>query len=199
MRRWRGSVLCAAALLPATASAQVALHVGLGARGSGTLVHDSIVTGLQLRPAVAPAFGVTMALAAPGGWTGDVALDVSWSALRLHASDGAQTDLGGLTTFTFAAGLRRALAPGLGARFTVGGVRYLPAREEGVFRGGANELFPLAGLGVDYAPPFGRGVSLELRADVHRFLTRALRDAGFTEHRLVPRVTLAARVDVARL
>lgn len=201
MSRTRGMLALATALLaaPAALAAQAAVHVGLGARYSGTLVRDSIVTGLVLRPAVAPALAVTIALPAHRGWSGDVALDVSWSHLRLHPDAGSSTELGGLTVVTFAVGLRRSLAPRLGARVAVGGLRYLPARESGVFRGGAAELHPLVGVGVDYAPPIARGITVELRADAHRFLTRALRDAGFTEHRLVPRVTLAARLDLTRL
>jgi hypothetical protein len=42
-------------------------------------------------------------------------------------------------------------------------------------------------------------VTVEARADAHRFLTRALRDAGFTEYRLVPRLSLAVRADLAAL
>lgn len=190
--------MLALAAPPASGAAQVAVHVAAGARYSGTLVHDSIVTGLDLRPTIAPALGVTMALPEHRGWSGDVALDVSWSALRLHAADGSSADLGGLTTFAFAVGLRRALVPGWGARLSVGGLRYLPVREAGIFRGGAAELYPLVSVGVDYAPPLGDGLTLELRADAHRFLTPALRDAGFTERRLVPRVTVSARYDVAR-
>ena len=184
------------ARLPA---AQVAVHVGVGARYSGTLVHDSVVAPLDVRPALAPAFAVTVALAPHRGWSGEAMLDVSWSTLRRHDAGGASTSLGGLGAVAFAVGLRRQLAAGVGARATVGGLKYLPADEAGIFRGGASEVYPVLGFGVDYQPPFARGFTLEARADAHRFLTQALRDAGFTEHRLVPRVTLVVRADLTRV
>ena len=183
---------------PLRAYAQVALHVSAGARYSGTLVHDSIVTPLDLRPGVGPAFAVTVELPPHRGWSGAAALDISTSSLRRHDADGSTASLGGLTALSFSVALRRQLAPGLGARATAGGLKYLPARQSGVFRGGASEVFPLLGLGVDYRLPFGRGLTLDARVDAHRFLTQALRDAGFTEHRLVPRVTLVVRADLAR-
>lgn len=182
----------------ARAAAQLALHLSVGARYNSSLVHDSIVTTLDVRPNVAPAFAVAITLPEHRGWAGEALLDVSWSGLRRHDGGGQKEDLGGLCALSFAVGLRRTLVPGLGARALVGGLRYLPARESGVFRAGA-ELMPLLGAGVDYTPPFAPGLSIELRADAHRFLTRALSDAGFTEHRLVPRVSLALRADVTRL
>jgi hypothetical protein len=178
--------------------AQVAVHVAAGARYSGTLVHDSIVTAIDVRPDVAPVIGMSVTLPEHRGWAGGVVLDVGWSDLRRHEG-GASGDLGGLTTFSFAVALRRSLWAGLGARVTAGGLAYMPERESGVFRGGAGELFPLLGAAVDWAPAAGHRWSVELRADAHRFLTRALRDAGFTEHRLVPRLSLAVRANVTGL
>lgn len=187
-----------ACLAAAPLSAQVSLHLAAGARYSGTLVRDSIVTPLDVRPALAPAFAVGVALAPHRGWSGEAMLDVSWSTLRRHDAGGASTALGSLGAVAFAVGLRRQLAPGVGARATVGGLKYLPAEESGIFRAGAGEVYPVLALGVDYEPPFARGLTLDVRADAHRFLTQALRDAGFTEHRLVPRVTLVVRADLAR-
>lgn len=181
------------------AAAQVAVHVGVGARYTGTLVHDSVVTPLDVRPALAPTFALSVALAPHGGWSGEAMLDVSWSTLRRHDAGGTSTSLGGLGAVAFAVGLRRQLPAGVGARVIVGGLKYLPAEESGIFRAGAGEVYPVLGLGVDYQLPGGRGLTLEARADAHRFLTQALRDVGFTEHRLVPRVTLALRADLARL
>lgn len=183
---------------PTRVTAQVAVHVSAGARYSATLVHDSIVTPLDVRPGIGPAFAVAVALPEHRGWSGQAMLDFSWSGLKRHDAGGTSEDLGGLGALSFSVGLRRSLAAGLGARATVGGLRYLPARESGVFRAGAGGLFPLLGVAIDYAPGF-RGLSLELRADAHRFLTQALRDAGFSEHRLVPRFTLALRTSLSSL
>ncbi len=194
-----GAALVLALTAPcAGAGAQVAVHVSAGARYSGTLVHDSIVTAIAVRPDLAPVIGMSVRLPEHRGWAGGVMLDVGWSSLRRHEG-GASVDLGGLTTFSFAVALRRSLWAGFGARVTAGGLAYMPARESGLFRGGAGELFPLLGAAVDWAPAAGRRWSVELRADAHRFLTRALRDAGFTEHRLVPRLSLAVRANVTGL
>ena len=184
---------------PLTLPAQVAVHFSAGARYSGTLVHDSVVTPLDVRPALAPAVAVSVALAPHRGWSGEAMLDVSWSTLRRHDAGGASTSLGGLGAVAFAVGLRRQLAAGVGTRVTVGGLKYLPAQESGVFRGGASEVFALLGVGVDYRLPFGRGLTVDARVDAHRFLTRAMRDAGFTEHRLVPRASLTVGVDLTSL
>lgn len=180
-------------------AAQVVVQVSVGARYSGTLVHDSIVTAVDVRPSIAPAFAVAVALPEHRLWSGEALLEFSWSGLKRHDATGQSEDLGGLGALSFSVGLRRTLAAGLGARATVGGLRYLPARQSGVFRAGAGDLFPLLGVGIDYAPPGGRGLTLELRADAHRFLTQALRDVGFTEHRLVPRFTLALRTSLSSL
>jgi hypothetical protein len=106
--------------------------------------------------------------------------------------------LGGLSQLSFGVALRRQLPWGLGARVTAGGLLYLPDEETGVFRSGS-EVFPLLGLGVDYGPLFARWITIEARADAHTFITQALREAGFTERRLVPRFALVLRANLAEL
>ena len=188
---------CAIAAGPES-SAQVAVNVSAGARYSGTLVHDSIVAPFDVRPGVAPAFAVSFALAPQRGWSGEALLDISWSTLSRHDADGATQSLGGLGALSFAVALRRQLPAGFGARLTAGGLAYLTAEESGVFREGA-EVFPLLGVGVDYGPLFAPWLTLEARADAHSFITRALRDVGFTERRIVPRIALLLRADLTRL
>ena len=182
----------------APAAAQVAVHVAAGARYSGTLVHDSIVTPFDVRPSIGPAVAVTVGLAPHRGWSGEAVIDMSWSTLTRHDADGSSQSLGGLSAFSFGVALRRQLPAGLGVRITAGGLKYLPEEESGVFREGA-DVFPLIGLGVDYGPLFAPWLTIEARADAHQFITGALRDAGFTESRLVPRVALLLRAELSQL
>ena len=180
------------AVPPNRLSAQVSLHLSAGARYTSTLVHDSIVTPFDVRPALAPALALRVATPLDQRWSADATLDLSWSALERHERDGTSVDLGNLTTLAFAVGLRRWLAAGFSARAGIGGLKYLPAEESGVFRQGSGTLSALGTLGMAYAPRFGarHSLALEARYDLHRFITPALRSEGFTESRIVHRVTV---------
>ena len=182
----------------APALAQVAVRLGAGARYSGTLVRDSIVTPFDLRPGIGPALAATVAMTGHRGWSGEVLVDFSWSTLTRHDADGSTQSLGTLGAFSFGVALRRQLPAGIAVRVTAGGLKYLPEEESGVFREGA-DLFPLLGLGVDYGPLFAPWITVEARADAHQFMTGALRDAGFTERRLVPRLALLVRAELSQL
>ena len=182
----------------AKAPAQVAVHLAAGARYSGTLVHDSIVTPFDVRPSIGPTVAVSVGLPPHRGWSGEAVIDMSWSTLTRHDADGSSQSLGGLSAFSFGVALRRQLPAGLGVRITAGGLKYLPEAESGVFREGA-DLFPVLGLGVDYGPLFAPWLTVEARADAHQFITGALRDAGFTERRLVPRIALLLRAELSQL
>ena len=189
----RALALAAALLLgPSLLASQVAVHVSLGARTSGALVHDSIVTAFDVRPALAPAVSAGVELPGHRGWAAGAALDYSRSDVP---------ELGDVGALSFMVSLRRELPAGLGVRLTAGGLKYFSARDAGVFRGGTGAPFPLLGVALDWAPPNirSRGFVVEVRADAHRFITQALRDEGFDEHRLVPRVAVAIRADLARL
>lgn len=176
--------------------AQVAVRVSAGARHTTTLVRDSIVTAFDVRPAIAPTIGVAFELPEHRGWAPGVMLDASWSELRRHDAGGT-ADLGGVTTFAFTVGLRRALPAGVSAGVRVGALQYLPSREAGVFRDGPGTPFPVAGLALRYGPPALQRFAVEVRYDVHRFTTSALQDAGFDGSRTVHRVALVINADVS--
>src|SRR2546427_12291233 len=73
--------------------AQLSLHAALGARYSSALVPDSIVAPFHLRPAPAPALGITATSRTAGPWAAQATFDFSTSTLpRRHA--GATADLG---------------------------------------------------------------------------------------------------------
>ena len=181
---------------PDRLSAQVSFHVALGARYSSTLVHDSVVTAFDLRPALAPAFLVSVRDELRPGWSADVTLDVAPSGLRRHESSGS-FDAGSFTAVAFTVGLRREFAPGVSARAGVGGLRYL-ADQTGVFREGSGGIFPLGSLAATYAVPlpFAQKHQLEVEAryDIHQFITPALRTEGFSAARPVHRVAVLIRM-----
>jgi hypothetical protein len=186
-----GGLGCAAGALPA----QLAVSAALGARYTSTLVHDSIVTPFDVRPALAPALAVTAATPVGEPWTAQVTLDFSTSTLERHDPDGTTTGLGRVSALAFTVGLRRPLAAGFAAALGVGALKYLPANAAGIFRQGSGAMAGLGTITVEYAPAAGAryGLGVQARYDAHRFITPALQSEGFDSPRLVHRVTLAVR------
>ena len=189
---------CAAAcfnLRPLTA--QIAIGVSAGARYTTTLVSDSIVTNFSVRPAIAPTVAVTIGtpIDTTGKWTVAAIFDWSHSDMIRHDADGATQAIGGLGTLSFSVGMCRSLLSWLSARASLGGLKYLPASKSGIFGLGSGSLFALGGVAVAAAPPFGArwGLALETRADIHRFITPALRAEGFQDSRPVLRFALGVR------
>src|SRR3989454_986793 len=123
-------------------------------------------------------------------WSAVATLDISWSRLKRHNQDGATADLGGLGALALTIGVARRLAPGLTAEAGIGGLKYLPASDNGIFAQGAGGVTALGALGVSYALPLGgstlRGLALRARYDIQRFLTPALRNEGFPSGEIGP-------------
>ena len=183
--------VCPSARLPA----QVSFHLAVGARYSSTLVHDSVVTPFDLRPALAPALLASVRNELRPGWSVDATLDLSPSGLRRHEGGGS-FDAGSFTALAFTVGLRRHFAPGAAARIGIGGLRYL-ASQTGVFREGSGGIFPLGTVAATYAPGWHR-LEIETRYDIHRFITPALRTEGFVSSRPVHRVAVVVRMGWGR-
>ena len=59
------------------------------------MVHDSIVTPFDVRPAIAPVLAVSATTPLNDPWSGAATLDISWSRLERHDQDGTTADLGG--------------------------------------------------------------------------------------------------------
>jgi hypothetical protein len=179
---------------PNRLSAQVSFHISLGARFSSTLVHDSIVNGFDVRPAIAPALLVTVREELRPAWSVDGTLDVTPSSLRRH-ENGGSFEAGSVTTIAFTVGLRREISFGFSARAGIGALKYAAA-ETGLFREGSGGLIPLGSLATTYTPSIGarRRLAFEARYDWHRFITPALRTQGFKDSRPVHRVALLVRL-----
>lgn len=156
-------------------------------------MHDSIVVPVDAKPAIGPALALSIGEGTSGPWTPEAALDVSWAALHRHES-GEAAKFNSVTVIAFTVGVRREVSPGLAARVGIGGIKYLPADETGMFRGGSG-LWAVGSAGLYWSPTQLGGPAhdfgVSLRYDVHRFSTPALHADGFTSAQLVHRVSLA--------
>jgi hypothetical protein len=183
---------------PLVAAAQVSLHVGLGARYSSNLVHDSIVTPLDVRPAIGPALALSADLPLAGPWQLELLADLGTSPLERHDADGSTAEITRLWALGLAVGLRRQLHPWLDGRLAIGALSYLPAHAVGLFSAGSGGVLPYGTLAFDAAPQAlaRHHLALEVAGDLHKFLTPALRNAGFTDSRVVYRISAGVRVDI---
>lgn len=180
--------------------AQTSLHASVGARYTSTLVHDSIVTPLDVRPDVAPTLTGAVDLPLSDPWKLELLADLSTSTLRRHDAGGGAAPITRLWMLGVSVGLRRQLKPWLEGRAAVGGLKYLPAASIGLFSAGSGGVMPYGSVALDAAPAVlaQRRLALEVAADVHRFLTPALRNTGFTDARVVYRLSVGMRLDVRR-
>jgi hypothetical protein len=183
---------------PLSLGAQISLHAALGARYSSTLVHDSIVTPLDVRPDIGPALALSADLPLSGPWQLELLADLGTSQLRRHDANGQTADITRLWTLGLGLGLRRHLNPWLDGRFAIGALNYLPAQSVGLFSAGSGGVMPYGSLAFDATPAVlaRRRLGLELAGDLHRFLTPALRNAGFTDSRVVYRISAGLRIDL---
>ena len=180
---------------PRRLTGQVAVEVSAGARYSSALVRDSIVTPFTVRSALAPAVAVTVTRPLERGWAAQVTLDFSTSALQRHDADGSSIAFGRVSTAAFIVGLERRLPAGFFTRIGIGGLKYIPSENSGMFRLGSGSIAGLGALALGHPLPLGRRYrfAVEARYDVHAFTTPALRDEGFDSPQPVHRVTLTIR------
>lgn len=194
------AILASLGALPsARLAAQVRIDVTAGARYTTRLVHDLIVTPFDVRAGLAPAVSVSASLPLDPPWRLAGVLDVSSSNVARYDAGGATAPITGVTTVTLGLGLARPLKPWLDGRMVLGAIKYFPADRVGLFQDGG-PFFPFGQLTFDAAPSFAArlGLALELRYDIHRFTTPALRDEGFISSRVIHRVALGIRVAVRR-
>lgn len=170
----------------------MSFSVSAGVRHSTVLVHDQIVNTFDVRPALAPAFAVAASMPLDRPWQASAMLDVSTSEVQREDATGGSQGITHLTQVALAVGLSRSLKPWLDGAFRVGVLKYLPSEDLGLFQSGG-PFFPYAQLAFGIRPPVidRYGLGLEIRADVHRFITDALRVEGFSDARPVARFALA--------
>ena len=191
--RWALLLLAAAA--PRHVAAQATLGVQVGVRYSSTLVHDSIVSPFDVRPALAPAVALTLAQARRP-WAPMLTLDLSTGNLTRHDADGTTTTLIQVTTVAFTVGLTHPLSAGFDAGLAVGGLKYIPSEDTGIFQEGSGGVAGLGALTIGH--PFRLGserLTIAARYDIHGFTTPALSDEGFHGLRAVHRVSLTVRTE----
>jgi hypothetical protein len=181
-------------------AAQTSFHATLGARYTSTLVHDSIVAPLDVRADLAPALAAAVGLPLSGPWRLELLADVSTSPVRRHDAGGSTAPITRAWTLGISVGLRRRLTPWLTGRAAIGGLKYIPAASVGLFSAGSGGVIPFGSLAFDAAPGSlsRRRLAVEVGGDLHRFLTPALRNVGFTESRVVYRITAGVRYDIRR-
>jgi len=178
---------------------QVRIDVTAGARYTTRLVHDRIVTPFDVRAGLAPALSLSASLPLDPPWRLAGVLDVSTSNVARYDAGGGTAPITGLTTVSLGLGLARPLKPWLDGRLVLGAIKYFPADRVGLFQDGG-PFFPFGQLTFDAAPPFAarQGLALELRYDIHKFTTSALRAEGFISSQVIHRLALGVRVAVRR-
>ncbi len=189
------TILLLALLLPASVSglhAQLEYHARVGAVGTSTLLRDLVVNKITVRQSIAPmiALGATLPIG-PLGYR--VGLEGTLASGKFHSSEsGSDTDLGTLRTTTLLLGVEGPLLRAFRWHAGVGGIKYWPADEEGIFLAGGTTRF-LAGAGVDYRRPVLPKWDLmtTLSYDFHRFTTGELEARGFGQTQGVGRVALS--------
>jgi hypothetical protein len=188
---WTGAMmlLCAGA---APAGAQVEPFARIGAVGSTNLLRDELVSEITVRPSIAPlvALGASLPLGSRGYRVG---LAGTLASGKFHSSQGGvKTGLGTLRTATLQLQLQGPVVPRLRWTVGLGGIRYWPKDDRGLFLlGGTTRL--LAGAGADYRYPVLAHWDLVTSAgyDFHRFTTDQLEDRGFSQSQTVSRVSLS--------
>lgn len=188
---WTGALflVCAGA---APAWAQTEYFARLGAVGSAKLLRDRGLDDITVRPSIAPmlALGASLPLG-PRGYR--LGLEGSLASGKFHSSDGGlDTELGTLRTASLLLQLQGPVVPALRWTVGLGGIRYWPSDERGIFLlGGTTRL--LAGAGADYRRPVLPRWDLvtSLRYDFHRFMTDQLEARGFSQTQGVSRVSLS--------
>lgn len=176
--------------------AQWQFNAGIGVRYGSALVEDVIVNPITLKTGIGFAAAAGVASPAQNGWSGEATVDINGTGL-VRDELGQTHDVGGVATLAFAVAVRRDFTPRLSARAGLGGIAYFPESDAGVFSQGSGGVRPLGVAAARYRL-WRQGSALnsvELRYDVHRFLTPALRAAGFQDGRLVHRLMLGVTVE----
>ena len=169
--------------------AQMEYHARLGAVWANDLVRDFIFDEITVRQSIAPmlALGATLPVGPRGYRAG---LEGTLASGKFHSREaGDDSDLGTLRTATLKLGLEGQVYTARRWRAGVGGIKYLPSDDEGIFLEGGPIRF-LVGASVDYrrAVMPRWDLMLSLGYDFHRFSTDELEHRGFAQSQGVSRV-----------
>ena len=178
-------------LPPSAARAQVSVGVGLGVVGSSNLVRDSIVEVVSVRPQAAPQIGLRIETPLGGRYRVAGELSVSHSSLMARG-EATSTKITGLTLWAPAVVLQAAVTPWLAGEARLGALIYAPSETESTLFSDGAPVTPVLGLGITAARALGDRLTgtLQLRYDLHRFTTNALKSRGFTGETVVHRIAL---------
>ena len=184
--------VCAALFLVSPVNAQVRVAVQGGASAMSTLVHDSIVERVSVRPGIAPNLGFSVETELNTAWRLSATLGMAWSRLARHTG-GESASVVPLTLWTPTLALTRHLGSAVNLRLSIGAVAYHPEHKNGNLFSAGSPILPLVGAGVGIEREMMNSLryALELGYDLHRFTTTALQTSGFSGAQAVHRVSLS--------
>jgi hypothetical protein len=160
-----------------------------------TLVHDSIVQPISVRPDIAPAIGFWVERPIDSAYSVSAGLTTAWSRLARHEA-GTTLEVITVSTWTPNVALSRTVYQNIRIYTRAGAIIYRADRTaSNLFRNGSSPM-PMLGFGATLDRELGNGLrlTLDLGYDIHRFSTPSLRDAGFRGERAVHRVGLSIGV-----
>jgi hypothetical protein len=172
--------------------AQTVYYARVGAVGASDLLRDVIVNRITVRQSVAPmlAVGGSLPLGARGFRAG---AEATLASGGFHSREaGTSTDLGTIRTGTLMLDLEGPILRELRWRLGLGGIRYWPKDDSGIFlQGGSLRLLAGAGLDYHHAVLPRWDLMTSLRYDFHRFTTDELERRGFSQTQGVSRVSIS--------
>jgi len=170
---------------------QVSVGIGLAGVASTSIVTDSIVEPVAVRPQIAPQVTLRVETLLDGPYRLAVDLAVSRSNLVAHGP-AESTKVTGLTLWSPGVSLRTAATPWLGAEARLGMLIYDPGDTQGTLFADGAPVTPQVGVGLhaERALSDALTASLHMRYDVHRFTTTSLKAHGFTGETLVHRIAV---------
>ena len=191
MMRTLAALLTAVIVAPCPAPArQLSTRLHVGAVASTALMRDSILRPVVVEP------GTALSAAAGAGWqvsprlSADGELVVARADLTVREGSAERT-INTVTSVSLTAGLSVLLVDRATARVGLGGIRYFPADEAGIFaRGGAASVIGAASIAYRWALSPRVALGVEARYDLHTFTTAELEARGFDSAHTVHRVGL---------
>jgi len=189
MTRTLGALLAVVFAAPCSAPAtQLSTRLHVGAVASSALMRDSILRAIVVEPSVA------LSATAGVGWSvsprlaADGELVVARADVTIHEGATERT-INTVTSVSLIGGMSVLLVDRATARVGLGGIRYFPADEIGIFaRGGAASVMGAASVAYRWPVSPRVGLGIEVRYDLHAFTTGELEARGFEGAHTVHRV-----------